>query len=382
VEVLSEDCECSLVKKINVIGTSGTGKSTFSKRLAQILNFPYIEMDKIFWGPDWYWPSDDEFFEKLTSELQQESWVLDGNYTRTVPIKWKSVEMVIWLDYPFVTTLFRAVKRAIRRSITKEELWAGTGNTESFRKSFFSKESIILWTIKTHGQVRKKYDGYIKDSRLSHIKFVRLKSDEEVERFLTNLNYNWQPLSVDELNSTLTGLECDWAIAGGWAIDLFLGRETRKHEDIDVIIRRDDQLKLQTHLKDWDLWVADPPGTLRPWKKSEFIGKGLQDIWCRRSPNDSWKIQIMLFDVENGDWIFKRDESIRKNLRHVISKSKNGLNILSPEVQLLYKSKSLREKDRVDFDNALQAMSSEQKSWLKETILKVYKNDHEWLIKL
>ena len=132
-----------LPRKINVVGTSGSGKSTFSQRLAKVLGHPYIEIDKIFWGPNWYWPSDEEFFAKLKAALKQDSWVLDGNYDRTVPIKWENVEMVIWLDYPFARTLFRALKRAIRRSLTREEIWEGTGNRESFRKSFFSKDSIV-----------------------------------------------------------------------------------------------------------------------------------------------------------------------------------------------------------------------------------------------
>ncbi len=49
-------------KKINVIGTSGAGKSTFSKKLAQALNYPYIEMDKVFWESNWKWPTDEKLF--------------------------------------------------------------------------------------------------------------------------------------------------------------------------------------------------------------------------------------------------------------------------------------------------------------------------------
>lgn len=141
--------------KINVVGTSGSGKSTFSRKLAQVLKFPYIEMDRIFWQPNWQEPSNEKFFKDLEIALNQEKWVLDGNYTRTIPIKWKNVETIIWLDYSFTRTIFQAVKRAVQRSISKEEFWEGTGNTESFRRIFFSKESIIWWSIKTHSKVKK-----------------------------------------------------------------------------------------------------------------------------------------------------------------------------------------------------------------------------------
>jgi adenylate kinase family enzyme len=177
------------LRRINVIGTSGAGKSTFSKRLAEVLNYPYIEMDKIFWEPNWKWPSDEKFFSKLKSSLNQETWVLDGNYTRSVPIKWEQVDLIIWLDYSFPRTLIQAVKRAIIRSLTKEELWEGTENRESFTKSFLSKESIIWWTITTHKKNRLKYESYLMDPAFSHLKFIRLRSHAEAENFLKTLSH-------------------------------------------------------------------------------------------------------------------------------------------------------------------------------------------------
>ena len=175
-------------RRINVIGTSGSGKSTFARRLAQKLNYPYIEMDQVFWGPNWHWPSDDVFLGNLKDQLRGESWVLDGNYTRSVGIKWQRVEMVIWLDFSFPLTLFRAVTRAFGRALTKEELWPGTGNRESFRKSFLSKGSIILWTIKTHRPVRRKYETIIADPQYAHIHFVRLRSSREATQFLERIS--------------------------------------------------------------------------------------------------------------------------------------------------------------------------------------------------
>ena len=179
-----EDSCHTKIARINVVGTSGSGKSTFCKKLSKILSLPYIEMDAIFWGPNWYWPDDEEFFANLKNELSHDAWILDGNYTRTIPIKWENAQMVIWLDYSFTRTLLQAIKRAFLRSLTGEELWANTGNKESFRKSFFSKDSIILWTIKTHKKVRKKYEQFMVNEAYSYIEFVRLKSPEEAEGFL------------------------------------------------------------------------------------------------------------------------------------------------------------------------------------------------------
>lgn len=75
----------------------------------------------------------------------------------------------------------------------------------------------------------------------------------------------------------------------------------------------------------------------------------------------------------------KRDESIRRGLSSVTIKTREGLSFLAPEVQLLYKSKSLRPKDQQDFENVLPALSKEQLSWLKQTFTIVYKDNHPWL---
>ena len=69
--------------KVNVIGTSGSGKSTFSTALACAQNIPCVEMDRLHWKPNWTESSDDEFFSTLEQALCGDSWVLDGNYNRT-----------------------------------------------------------------------------------------------------------------------------------------------------------------------------------------------------------------------------------------------------------------------------------------------------------
>ncbi len=234
-------------------------------------------------------------------------------------------------------------------------------------------------TIKFYERSGASFSNQIKDDEIGGKQFKELAYDWES---LNIGDYNWKPLSIDEVKRVFESFKYRWWLAGGWAIDLFLNKQTRHHEDIDVLIRREDQLEVQSLLQDWDLWAADPPGTLRPWKKGEFLRKGLQDIWIRKTPTDPWQIQIMLFDSENGSWIFKRNESIRRSLESVTFKTRDGLSLLAPEVQLLYKSKSLREKDQQDFESALPEMSSVQKNWLKEALKIVYQDTHPWINRL
>ncbi|KFX06990.1 adenylate kinase [Pectobacterium betavasculorum] len=173
--------------RINIIGTSGSGKSTLARRLSGMLNMPYVEMDALFWLSDWQGRTDTDFFQRLENELKSESWVLDGNYNRTRDIKWRNVDVVIWVDYGFTRTLFQAVRRAYLRAWHKEELWVGTGNKESFVRSFFSRDSIILWTIKTYSRNRKRYLADLADPRYCHIRFITLRSPRECKTFLQHL---------------------------------------------------------------------------------------------------------------------------------------------------------------------------------------------------
>lgn len=175
------------MKRINIVGTSGSGKSTFGRQMAEILNYPYHEMDTLFWKADWQESDDQEFMDKVRQATASSSWILDGNYNRTVPVKWAHADTVIWIDHSFARTLYQAVKRAFIRCLTKQELWPGTGNKETFRKSFFSKDSVVLWTIKTHGSNRKRYEGMMDSDKYQHIRFIRLSGHKQIKQFLAEL---------------------------------------------------------------------------------------------------------------------------------------------------------------------------------------------------
>ena len=174
-------------RRINVIGPSGSGKSTFSRQLAALLNVEYIEMDSIHWLPNWENLDDEAFCAALDSRLKGDAWVLDGNYSRTQPVKWKNVECVIWLNLSFARTTARIVWRSIKRAMDKKELWAGTGNTESFRQSFLTRDSVILWSVQSYHRHPQRFAEFTKDPALSHIKFVRLRSPTAVRKFLAGV---------------------------------------------------------------------------------------------------------------------------------------------------------------------------------------------------
>jgi len=182
-------------ERINVVGTSGSGKSTFGRALAAALDLPFHEMDRLFWKPNWEESTDDEFFGKIREVTAQPRWVLDGNYTRSIAEKWRRVQLVVWLDLSFSRTLYRVTRRAVGRSVTRQELWPGTGNRESLAKAFLSKDSIIWWMMTSHGKNRRHYGAAMRNPEYAHIEFVRLTSPGQVARCLEELRSSAPPAS-------------------------------------------------------------------------------------------------------------------------------------------------------------------------------------------
>ncbi|MCD4702599.1 MAG: amino acid transporter [Candidatus Aegiribacteria sp.] len=192
-------------------------------------------------------------------------------------------------------------------------------------------------------------------------------------------NHKWEPLSVEEVADMMSGLNVSWWIAGGWAIDLFLGRQTRTHGDMDVLIRRDDQLEVQRHLADWDLYKTQQPG-FKPWQTGEFQSRPFDDIWCRRTPESPWAFQIMLLDTDGDRWIFKRDPGIQGPLEGLGRYTSAGVPFMCPEIQLLYKAKpQTLAKDQSDFDLAVPCMTFKARAWLLRHLEKRFPEGHAWI---
>ncbi len=170
--------------RIHVIGTTGSGKSTLAARLAGQLSCPHIELDALFWGPDWTPVPRDTFIARVDEALAAEAWVIDGNYHGALGTRiWTQAETVVWLDYALPVTVWRLFRRTIRRSALQEELW-GSGNRESWRKSFLSRDSILLYALQTHKRRRTQYAALIADPAYAHLTVIRLPSPAAAEAWL------------------------------------------------------------------------------------------------------------------------------------------------------------------------------------------------------
>ncbi|MEU6247792.1 amino acid transporter [Glycomyces sp. NPDC047010] len=178
----------------------------------------------------------------------------------------------------------------------------------------------------------------------------------------------WDPPSLHEIQALLAGLDAPWWIAGGWAIELAVGRPVRPHNDVDVLMLHRDHPAIQAVLPDWEWWAADPPGTLRPWRPGEILPHHIHDIWCRPTADHPWSFQFMLDNADGDHWVSRRDPRIRRPIPDIGRTTHDGLPYLAPEIQLFYKSKGPRPKDELDFKAALPILTPEQRQWLDSAI--------------
>jgi hypothetical protein len=178
----------------------------------------------------------------------------------------------------------------------------------------------------------------------------------------------------------LAEVRCSWGVAGGWALDLFLDRVTREHQDIEVAIFRDDQLVLQEYLsfRGWSFeYVCN--GQLFPWPIGESLTVPIHEIWSRNPNGPLRRLEILLNERKGNAFVFRRDSRVGARMDRTFIRSNSGIPVLAPEIVLLYKSKrAVEPKELLDFSNTLDALDTERRRWLFES-LSLADPEHAWL---
>jgi adenylate kinase family enzyme len=145
------------VRRVEVVGPSCSGKSTTARRLAEILDVPYIELDALHHDAGWAEASAEVLQQRVRAALDAapDGWVVDGTYFGKLgTLVLDEVDTIVWLDIPFRTAIRRVLWRTLHRWVRREELW--NGNRESLRIAF-SRESIVLWVLRTHREFEAKW---------------------------------------------------------------------------------------------------------------------------------------------------------------------------------------------------------------------------------
>lgn len=174
-------------RRIAVVGTTGTGKSTLAEIIAHRLHIPHFELDAFHWEPNWNEAPRDITRQRVEAFARTEAWVTDGNYGFCRDIIWSRVQAVIWLDYSLPLILWRLWWRTWKRVIKKELLW-GT-NYERFWHQFFSKNSLFLWAIQTYERRKRTYSDLTSSPDFAHLKVYHFKTPRQTKDWLNSTTF-------------------------------------------------------------------------------------------------------------------------------------------------------------------------------------------------
>ena len=189
----------------------------------------------------------------------------------------------------------------------------------------------------------------------------------------------WAPWSPDEIARRLAGTHARWYVIGGFAVDLFLGRETREHEDAEIAVPRAELPLVREALGDYVFHTVG--GEVRRLAPGEAPPPERHQNWVLDPVANAWRVDVMLEPGDADTWVFRRDETFRAPRAAMIATTPEGIPFLRPQGVLLYKAKQTRAKDETDFAAVLPALDTPARAWLREALARAHPG-HAWLDRL
>jgi hypothetical protein len=201
-------------------------------------------------------------------------------------------------------------------------------------------------------------------------------SPAEIEALHARWSSSWAPSNVA---AHLAGIAAPWYVAAGWALDLFLGRQTRAHGDIEIAIPAASFPEVRSRFPGY---VFDAVGGGRIWENAtpdELAA--VHQTWLRDPATGNYLLDVFREPHDGDTWICRRDETIRLPYSQIIHRTQDGIPYLAPELVLLFKAKHARQKDQADFDATIPHMTAAQREALAELLARTHPG-HDWLARL
>ncbi|HSM70296.1 MAG TPA: hypothetical protein VK851_02025 [Anaerolineales bacterium] len=174
-------------KRIIVVGTTSSGKSTLAEKLADKFGYDFIELDALNWEPNWTPAPQEIFEERVKKAIQAETWVIAGNYSATRPITWPEAELIIWLDYSLWRIFWQLTRRTFGRWWKHELLWGTNYENLWSHLKVWSDESLFHWLFKTYWRRKREYPSLLDMPEHQHVKLIHFKHPKETSEWLKSL---------------------------------------------------------------------------------------------------------------------------------------------------------------------------------------------------
>ena len=191
--------------------------------------------------------------------------------------------------------------------------------------------------------------------------------------------FDWDPWTPAEVAARLRRLDIPWAVASGWALDLFRGAQSREHRDIDIAIPAGAFDKAREALAPCEFVIVGS-GHKWPVSNREAMARTHQ-TWLLDPATGAYKLDLFREPHDGATWICRRDPSIRMPYTELVRQTKDGIPYVIPEVVLLFKAKATREQDELDFAGALPLLDSRAREWLRSALARVHPG-HDWIARL
>jgi predicted kinase len=174
-------------QRILILGRTGSGKTTLARELAAAIGVPHVELDALYFGPDFTTTPLTVLRERTSAAIATDRWVTDGNKSAVRDLVWPRADTVIWLDYPVVVSLWRLGKRALWRTSVLKAQAAEGGGKAGLPRQLLSAAKGVLTALRSHKGQRREYPKMFAEQKNQHLAVVRLRSPRATRRWLTRV---------------------------------------------------------------------------------------------------------------------------------------------------------------------------------------------------
>lgn len=141
----------------------------------------------------------------------------------------------------------------------------------------------------------------------------------------------WCSPSPESAARLLASAGVPWWLAGGWAIDLFVGHARRTHADLDIGCFREDVRGVFDAIADWEIHVS-ASGTLTRVERGAVLPHGAHTLWSRPPSSPCWVLELLIEEAEKDHWVYRRDGRIRRHRADIVAHTTDGLCYVRPEI--------------------------------------------------